>query len=115
MVSKRTGYALLVTNVFTAASAVVFALVASLYFGYAFALLFGLINAIHIGLGTISLQMAITDNVRGRLAGVYELAWAGFPAGGFVFGAMADSLGSSASLIIGCGFVILVTISIGSF
>ena len=112
---KRTGYALLVTNIFTAASAVVFALVASLYFGYAFALLFGLINAIHIGLGTISLQMAITDNVRGRLAGVYELAWAGFPAGGFVFGAMADSLGSSASLIIGCGFVILVTISIGTF
>ena len=37
------------------------------------------------------------------------------PAGGFVFGAMADSLGSSASLIIGCGFVILVTISIGIF
>lgn len=112
---KRTGYALLVTNLFAAASAVMLALVASFYFGYAFALLFGLISAIHIGLGTISLQMAITDNVRGRLSGIYELAWAGFPAGGFVFAAIAASMGSSASLIIGCGFVILVTISIGIF
>ena len=43
------------------------------------------------------------------------MSWLGpdFRPGGFVFGAIADSLGSSASLIIGCGFVILVTISIG--
>lgn len=110
---RRTGFALLTSNLFTAASAIAFALVASLYFGYAFAFLFGLINAIHIGLGSIALQMAITDNVRGRLAGVYELAWGGFPAGGFVFGAMANGLGPSASLIIGCAFVVAVTCAIG--
>ena len=112
---RRTGIALLTSNLFTAASAIAFALVASLYFGYTFAFLFGLINAIHIGLGTIALQMSIADNVRGRLAGVYELAWGGFPAGGFIFGAMANSLGSSASLLIGCGFVIAVTCAIGVF
>ena len=92
---RRTGYALLGTNFLTAGVAIVFALVASLYVGFGFALLFGLINAIHISLGNMALQMAITDNVRGRLAGIYEVAWAGFPAGGFVFGAMADALGSS--------------------
>ena len=110
---RRTGYALLGTNFLTAGVAIVFALVASLYVGFGFALLFGLINAIHISLGNMALQMAITDNVRGRLAGIYEVAWAGFPAGGFVFGAMADALGSSTSLIIGCSFVIIVTIAIG--
>ena len=112
---RRTGYALLTTNVLSAGFAIAFALVASFYFGFGFALMFGLIGAIHIGLGSISLQMAITDNVRGRLAGIYEVAWAGFPAGGFVFGAMADPLGPSISLMIGCIFVIVVTISIGVF
>lgn len=112
---NRAGYALLITNFLTTAAAIAFALVTSIYFGFGFALLFGLINAIHIGIGTISLQMAITDNVRGRLAGIYELAWAGFPAGGFVFGAMASSMGPSSSLIIGCVFVIIVTIAIGMF
>ncbi len=112
---KRTGFALLTTNLLTAGFAIAFAFVASFYFGFGFALLFGLIGAIHIGLGSISLQMAITDNVRGRLAGIYEVAWAGFPAGGFVFGAMADPLGPPTSLMIGCVFVILVTISIGIF
>ena len=112
---RRTGFALLGTNFLTAGVAMVFALVASLYVGFGFALLFGLINAIHIGLGNMALQMAITDNVRGRLAGIYEVAWAGFPAGGFVFGVLADGIGPSSSLIIGCGFVILVTIAIGVF
>ena len=110
---RRAGYALLATNILAASSAIVFSLVSSIYLGFVFALSYGLINAIHIGLGTISLQMAITDNVRGRLAGIYELAWAGFPAGGFVYGAMADSLGPSTSLVIGCGFVIFVTFAVG--
>ena len=110
---KRTGYALLTTNLLTASFAIAFAFVASFYFGFGFALLFGLIGAIHVGLGSISLQMSITDNVRGRLAGIYEVAWAGFPLGGFVFGALADPLGPSTSLMIGCVFVILVTVSIG--
>ena len=112
---RRTGYALLTTNLFTTVAAIAFALVTSIYFGFGFALLFGLINAIHIGLGTIALQMAITENVRGRLAGIYELAWGGFPGGGFVFGAMASSMGPSTSLIIGCAFVLIVTIAIGTF
>ncbi len=112
---KRTGYGLLISNVLTVGCAIVFALMTSIYFGFVFALLFGLMNAIHIGLGTISMQMAITDNVRGRLAGIYELAWGGFPAGGFVFGALADGLGSSVALIIGCGFVLFVTFAVGTF
>ena len=112
---KRTGYALLVSNVLTAGCAIVFALIASIYFGFAFAFLFGLMNSIHIGLGTISMQMAITDNVRGRLAGIYELAWGGFPAGGFVFGALANEMGPPAALIIGCVFVLFVTAAVGTF
>ncbi|MYA59839.1 MAG: MFS transporter [Chloroflexi bacterium] len=111
---KRAGYALLISNVLTAGCAIVFALITGIYFGFAFAFLFGLMNSIHIGLSTISMQMAITENVRGRLAGLYELAWGGFPAGGFMFGALADGLGPSASLIIGCGFVLLVTGAIGA-
>ena len=112
---KRTGYALLASNVLTAGCAIAFALIATIYFGFAFALLFGLMNAIHIGLGTLSMQMAITDNVRGRLAGIYELAWGGFPAGGFVFGALADGLDPATALIIGCAFVLIVTFAIGTF
>ena len=111
---KRTGYALLISNVLTVGCAIVFALITDIYFGFAFAFLFGLMNSIHIGLGTISMQMAITDNIRGRLAGIYELAWGGFPAGGFVFGALADGLGSSVALIIGCSFVLLVTVGVGA-
>ncbi len=112
---RRTGYALLGTNVLSIGGALAFGLVSTYYLGLSFALMYGLTNAIHIGLGNIALQVTITDNVRGRLAGIYELAWAGFPAGGFAFGVLANNLEPTASLIIGCGFVFLVTIGIGAF
>ena len=112
---KRTGYALLATNVLSIAGALAFGLVSTFYFGLGFALLYGLTNAVHIGLGNIALQVTITDNVRGRLAGIYEVAWAGFPAGGFAFGILANNLEPTTALVIGCGFVLIVTIGIGTF
>ncbi len=112
---KRAGYALLATNVLAISFAFGFGLVSSIYIGFTFALLFGLMNAVHIGLGNVTLQLAITDNVRGRLAGIYELAWGGFPAGGFVFGVITDKLDPATALMIGCAFVLAVTIVVGTF
>ncbi len=112
---RRTGYALLATNVLTVTTVMLFALAGSLFLGFTFALMFGLLNAMHVGLGNIALQTAISDNVRGRLAGIYEVAWAGFPAGGFLLGALANASDPSTSLIVGCGAVLLVTIVMAVF
>ncbi len=113
--ARRMGYMLLITNMFVAGFAMLFALVAEFYLGLAIALLFGMFNAIHVGMGTISLQVAVSDDVRGRLAGIYEIAWAGFPLGGFVFAILAGFIGISEALLIGGAFVALVTLMIGLF
>ncbi len=113
--ARRMGYMLLITNFFTAFFAMLFALISGFYFGLVFALLFGLFNAMHVSMGTISLQVAVTDDVRGRLAGIYEIAWAGFPLGGFVFASLAGLIGITEALALGGAFVALVTLALGVF
>jgi len=39
--------------------------------------------------------------MRGRVFGIYEMAWGFFPAGGIVFGGLLAAFGPEASLIIG--------------
>lgn len=48
-------------------------------------------HSFHVGLGYITLMISTTDETRGRIAGIYELAWAGFPLGGLVFPAIAGA------------------------
>ena len=109
---KRAGLALIATNFMAAGFTVAFAFSPTLNLGYAFAFLFGFVNAVHVGLGNIALQMSITENVRGRLAGVYELAWAGFPAGGFFFPAIAGFLGPTSALAFGGLFLVFINSSV---
>ncbi len=107
----RTGYALLATNIIAAMFVTSFALMATISPAYAITFLYGLFSGVHTGLVGIALQTNISQNVRGRLAGLYEIAWAGFPAGGFIFPAIAGLTAPSIALVIAGVFLATATVA----
>lgn len=111
---KQMGYTLLATNIIVSIAILLFAILTTFYFGLTLAFIIGLFNAIHVGLGNIVLQISISDDIRGRLAGIYEIAWSGFPIGGFVFAALAGWLSVPQSLMLVGIFVTMVTIAIAT-
>ena len=97
----RAGLWMLVTNAITVVAIGGFSLSTMLTASIAFATVAGAVNAIHITLGTVAIQTRVEDEMRGRVFGVYEMAWGFFPAGGIVFGGLVAAFGPEASLIIG--------------
>lgn len=98
---RRAGLGMLVTNAITVVAIGGFSLSTMLAASIAFATVAGTVNAIHITLGTVAIQTRVEDEMRGRIFGVYEMAWGFFPAGGLVFGALVAAIGPEPALMVG--------------
>lgn len=72
----------------------------------------GLFHAVHITMGTLTIQTRVEDDMRGRVFGVYEMAWGFFPLGGVALGTLSDLLGPVWTLLAAVLFVGLVTIGV---
>jgi len=109
---RRAGIAMLVTNALTVLAVGGFSVSTMLIASIAFATVAGAVNAVHITLGTVAIQMRVEDEMRGRVFGIYEMAWGFFPAGGIVFGGLLAAFDPEPSLIIGVVGAGLVTAAI---
>ncbi|HIG18247.1 MAG TPA: MFS transporter [Candidatus Handelsmanbacteria bacterium] len=84
---RMAGLGMLITNGFTVVVIGGFTVSTMLVTSVAFAFVAGAANAVHITLGTVAIQTRVDDEMRGRVFGVYEMAWGFFPAGGIVLAA----------------------------
>lgn len=112
---RKAGLAMLITNALTVVAIGGFTVSTVLIASVAFAVVAGVVNAVHITLGTVAIQTRVDDEMRGRVFGVYEMAWGFFPAGGIVFGGLLAAFGPEVSLTIGVVGTGLVTIAIWLF
>ena len=106
------GVGLLVSNLLFSASAVLFAFTGALPLAAPLAFTFGLFNAVHVSLGISAIQVNVADEVRGRVTGIYELAWASFPLGGLVLGSLSSGISLRWAVVAGAVFVALTTVSV---
>ena len=107
---RRSGIALLTTDVLFGALVIVWAFTTTMELALPIAFLLGYFNAVHIALGIGVIQVNVPAKVRGRVIGAYELAWAGFPLGGLVSGSLAAIYGLEYSLAILATGLIVFTI-----
>jgi MFS family permease len=112
---RKAGLGMLVTNALTVVAIGGFTVSTLLIASVAFAFVAGVVNAVHITLGTVAVQTRVDDEMRGRVFGVYEMAWGFFPAGGIVFGGLVAAFGPEVSLTIGVVGTGLVTMAIWLF
>ncbi|MFP6569680.1 MAG: MFS transporter [Dehalococcoidia bacterium] len=112
---RMAGFGMLITNGLTVLVIGGFTVSTMLVASIAFAFVAGAANAVHITLGTVAIQTRVDDEMRGRVFGVYEMAWGFFPAGGIVFGGLLAAFGPEASLAIGVAGTGLVTAGIWLF
>ena len=97
---KRIGWMMIAAVFAMAAATVAFALSSLLLIAVALACAFAISHSTHVGLGYIILMLSTSDETRGRIAGLYELAWSGFPIGGLVFPAIAGITTERTSLLV---------------
>lgn len=107
---RRSGIALLTTDVLFGALVIVWSFTTTMALALPVAFLLGYFNAVHIALGIAVIQVNVPAEVRGRVIGAYELAWAGFPLGGLVSGSLAAMFGLPSSLTILASGLIIFTI-----
>ena len=107
---RRSGIALLTTDVLFGALVIVWAFTTTMELALPIAFLLGYFNAVHIALGIGVIQVNVPAKVRGRVIGAYELAWAGFPLGGLLSGSLAAIYGLEYSLAILATGLIVFTI-----
>ncbi len=106
------GRGLLVSNLLFAGSAALYAIAGNTAVAATIAFFFGLFNAYHIALGIAAIQTNVPDNVRGRVTGAYELAWASFPLGGLIVGSLAELVSLRGAIALAAGFVATLTIMV---
>lgn len=109
---RRAGPGLIASNLVFAAACAAFAISGSLWFALATAIAASFFNTIHISLGVAALQLASSDDIRGRVFGIYEVAWGAFPLGGLALGALASASDLRIALLTGSAAVALFTIAV---
>ena len=58
-----------------------------------------------------TVQILLPDNLRGRVTGIYMMAWGLIPVGGLIAGYIADTLGAQTATRIGSGLAICLLIA----
>ncbi len=97
---KRIGWMMIAAVFAMATATVAFAMSSLLLIAVALACAFAISHSTHVGLGYLILMLSTSDETRGRIAGLYELAWSGFPIGGLVFPAIAGITTERTSLLV---------------
>jgi MFS family permease len=110
--SISAGRGLMVSNLLFAGAAAVYTVTDTLAIAAIVAFFFGLFNAVHVALGIAAIQVNVPERVRGRVTGAYELAWASFPLGGLVVGALAVAVGLQSAVAIAAAAVAVLTVVI---
>ena len=110
--SVSAGRGLLISNLLFAGAAALYTLTDTLAVAAVIAFLFGLFNAFHVALGIAAIQVNVPDQVRGRVTGAYELAWASFPLGGLVVGSLAVAVGLQRAVAMTAAVVAVLTVVI---
>lgn len=109
---RRAGAGLIVSNLVFAAACAGFAISGSLWLALLLATAASFFNTIHISLGVAALQLASSDELRGRVFGIYEVAWGAFPLGGLVLGALASVFDLRIALLVGSAGVVAFTVGV---
>lgn len=111
-VVRRAGPGLLLSNLAFAGVGAAFAFSGVLWVAMALAIVASFFNTVHISIGAAALQFASTDEIRGRVFGLYEVAWGAFPLGGLILGMIASWFGLQTAIMAGSvvtgGFTIAV-------
>jgi MFS family permease len=108
------GRGLFISNILFAAAAVLYAFTGSVWLATPVAFMVGLFNAIHVAIGISAIQVNVPDEIRGRVTGAYELAWASFPLGGLVVGSLAEVTSLRWAVIAVAAAVTLMTVAVFS-
>ena len=102
---------LLITDLLTGVFVIAWAFSSTMPFALPIGFWFGYFNAVHIALGIAVIQVNAPAEVRGRVLGAYELAWAGFPLGGLASGSLAAVVGLRNSLtILAVGLIVFTVV-----
>ncbi len=109
---RRAGAWLIASDLAFAALVVGFAASGSLGLALAAAAALGFFNSVHITLGAAAIQLASPEAMRGRVFGVYEVAWGLFPLGGLVLGTLASWTGLAWALVAGAALVALCSVGV---
>jgi predicted MFS family arabinose efflux permease len=109
---RRAGAWLIVSNLLFASATAVFAYSGQMAVAVLAAVALGLFNTVHATLGVAAIQIASPEAMRGRVFGVYEVAWGVFPLGGLVLGSLAAGIGLPASLAAGAALTAAFTLAV---
>ena len=106
---KRIGWTMIAAVIFMAIYAIAFSWTLALIVAVLLACAFAVSHSTHVGLGYIILQLSTSDETRGRIAGLYELAWSGFPIGGLLFPAIAGLTSEQSAIIVVAIMLVIAT------
>lgn len=109
---RRAGTVLIASNLVFAGACAGFAVSGTLWAALALVLVASFFNTIHISTGVAALQLASSDDLRGRVFGLYEVAWGAFPLGGLVLGALASVFDLRVAFLAGAAGVALFTVAV---
>jgi MFS family permease len=109
-VARRAGMGLLVSNLAFAAAGGAFAFSSDLWAALALAVLASFFNMVHISIGAAAIQLSSNDELRGRVFGLYEVAWGAFPLGGLLLGSLATVFDVRIALAAGAAAVAAFTL-----
>ena len=96
---RKAGPGLVVSNLAFIAAAVAYASNTAYALALPLAFAIGLFNAVHVSLGIAAIQLNVSAEARGKMIGLYEIAWGGFSLGGLLLGAIAAAAGPGVSVI----------------
>jgi MFS family permease len=94
---------------------ILFALSTSYSLSLALAFALGIASQFYITTINAILQVNLPDQLRGRVMGIYGLAWELMPVGGIIFGAIAEFAGAPVAVAVGGAFVASMALGVAAF
>ncbi|MBX6341779.1 MAG: MFS transporter, partial [Thermomicrobiaceae bacterium] len=109
---RRKGYFMLVSTAVYGLVIIVFAYARWLPLSLAMLFLGGLLGSAYMAVNNTLLHLSVTDEVRGRVMGVYMLTWGLSPLGALPMGYLGDRIGMPAAVAAGAALSSVVTLAL---